>query len=196
MKSESIGSTDSSHYTTVPSEVGPEILCIEALAPDDEQQMDGIYVPNFLHVNQRMHHYRIVKQGVRVEGLVGTKEGDYVFIDMLARYADTFPISFVNAKSVLFKTDSEAKAIEALKGRIIVKCVEPSEKVNEFGFIQKSDVEPYGIVVSIGCGCEERGFKIGDRLTMVSSDDAATYMFRKDKYFDYHFTIPIAKFAD
>jgi len=194
MHIQNIGKSDG-EYTLIPSKIGDDILCIKAVVPNTEQFNGAIYVPDSLHKNERMFWYEIVKEGFNVESKTGLKIGDYVFVDMLARYADTFPISFINVNGILFKTDSEGKSIVALKNRIIVKVYEPSEKKTESGLIQITDIDPYGEVVSIGECCEDRGVKIGDHIGMNSANDSATYIFRGDKYFDLNMNTPKFKFV-
>ena len=195
MQIQSIGQSDG-EYGLVPSQMGDFSLCIRAVVPNTDQFDGAVYVPDSLHKNERMFHYEIVKQGSRVSEAIGTVVGDFVFVDMLARFADTFPISFINAGGVLFRTDSEGKTVFALKGRIMVKVVEPHEVDNGHGLLRITDIDPYGEVVSIGEGCEYRGISLGDHIGMNHADDSVTYLFRGDKYFDMNCRTPKFRFTD
>lgn len=195
MNIQSIGQSDG-RYNLIPSQMGDLSLCLRAIVPNTDQFDGAVFVPDSLHKNERMFHYEIVKQGGRVNEAIGTNEGDFVFVDMLARFADTFPISFINAGGVLFKTDSEGKVISALRGRVIVRVHEPHESVNGHGLIQITDLDPHGEVVSIGEGCEDRGIRIGDSVGMNRSEDSAMFLFRGSKYFDLNGFTPKFKFTD
>lgn len=174
--------------------MGDDIVCIRAAVPNVEQRSGNIVMLDSMFRNTRMFWYRVERQGAKVREKTSVDVGDYVYVDMLARFADTFPISFVNCRNILFRTDSEGHEVHALKGRMILEVVEPKEKVNEYGFIQLSDIEPYGIVRSIGEGCEFRGYSVGDRVSLHSSRDNAMYILGKTKYFDYDFRLPAVKF--
>lgn len=196
MQIQAIGMSDGD-YGLVPSEMGDAMLCLRAVVPNTEQFDGAVFVPDSLHRNERMFHYEIVRQGSRVNSLTGLNEGDFVFVDMLARFADTFPISFIRADGVLFRTDADARSMFALKGRLIAKVVEPSvAKAGGAGLVRISDIDPYGEVVSAGEGCEGRGIKVGDRVGLNHADDSATYMFRGEKYFDMNFRTPKFRFTD
>jgi len=195
MQIQDIGRSDG-NYDTVPSTMGEDILCLSTEISDKEQIRDGVFVSTTKFSNERMMHYRVVKVGKNVTGEIGVREGDWVYVDMLGRFADTFPISFIHFRSVLFKTDSEGKDVTALKGRVIVNVVEPKEKVNSFGFVQLTDIDPYGEVLSIGEGCTDRGFKVGDRISIQSSDSNQMYLLGNRKLMDYDYRTPAVKFAN
>jgi hypothetical protein len=195
MQITNIGQSDGD-YTLIPSQMGDEMLCIKAIVPNTDQFNGAIFVPDSLHKNERMFYYEIIKQGSKVNEILGLNEGDFIFVDMLARYADTFPISFINVRGVLFKTDKDAKTISALKNRVVIKIVEPHEKVNEFGLIQITEIDPYGEVTSIGDDCEDRGIRLGDHIGVNSAKDSSMYIFRGNKYFDINPYTPKFKFTD
>lgn len=195
MKIQSIGRSDG-EYTLVPSEMGDEMICLKAVVPNTDQFNGAIFVPDSLHRNERMFHYEIVKQGSAVHGISGLDVGDFVFVDMLARFADTFPISFISVRSVLFRTDADANGIFALKNRVIAKVVEPHEERNGFGLLQITDLDPYGEVVSVGETTFERGISVGDHIGMNHAEDNAMYLFRGAKYFDMCVLTPKFRFLD
>ena len=195
MQIQNVGQSDGS-YTTVPRILGDDIICLEAHVPSMEQTESKVYVPDSQFKNQKMFFYKVVKQGRNVESMTSIREGDYIYVDMLARFSDTFPISFIDCRNALYKTDANGKSMTALKERIIVEVVEPTEKTNEFGFIQLTDIEPYGIVRSIGDGCKDRGFSIGDRLSIQKSEDSIQYVISGVKFFDYDYRTPSVKFKD
>lgn len=193
MNIQQIGQSDG-EYDVIPRQMGDDMMCIRAEVPNVEQRSGEIVMVDSLNRNTRMFWYRVVKQGVKVNEKTSINVGDYVYVDMLARFADTFPISFINCKNVLFRTDINGNEVHALKGRIILEAVEPKETVNEYGFIQITDIDPYGIVRSIGEGCEYRGYGIGDKVSLHSSEDNAMYVLGKTKYFDYDYRLPAVKF--
>lgn len=190
-----LGKSDNTNYTHIPEVVGEDILCIEAKTFDTVQKYGDLINVSKKSANYRMYYYKVVKVGVNVTKNIGVREGDYIFVDMLARYADTFPISFIHYKNVLFKTNESGEEIKALNNRVIVKIVEPVEIINEFGFIQKTDIDPYGLVVSIGDTDNTRNIKIGDKLGVINNDDTITYMLKNVKYFDYNINHPVFKFV-
>lgn len=194
MQIQQIGESDG-HYDVVPKYMGDDMLCIRSAVANVEQKQGSMVMLDSEFRNTRMLWYEVVKEGHGVEGRIGVKEGDYVFVDMLGRFADTHPVSFVGSNNVLFKTDVDGMEIHALNGRVILDVIEPKEVVNSYGFVQKSDIDPYGVVVSIGDGCEDRGFKVGDKLSVQKCEDCATYMFRGRKYFDFPYTVPAVKFV-
>lgn len=190
---EAIGSSDSSNYTTIPKVMGNEMCCLESVTAEYFQKHGDFIIPDRIRRNERALYYRVVKVGADVEALTSVREGDFVFVDALARFADTHPISFINCRNILFKTDAQGKEMIALKGHVIARIVEPSqEKDSTTGFIKVSDIDPYAEVISIGEGCEDRGFNIGDRLSV--SSNAVMYMMGEVKYFDYDFRTPMFKF--
>ena len=191
---ESIGASDGGTYDIVPRTMGNEICCLESVTASYVQKHGEFIVPDSIQKNERAIYYRVVKAGSEVESITGVKEGDFVFVDALARFADTHPISFINCRNILFKTDSAGKEMHALKGRIIARIVEPTEERDEYGFIRVSDIDPYGEVVSIGDECEERGFKVGDHIAV--SSNAMMYMMGTAKYFDYDYRVPMFRFDD
>ena len=75
---------------------------------------------------------------------------------------------------------------------MIAKIVEPVQEKDEFGFIKISDIDPYAEIVSIGEGCDDRGYKVGDRVSVSSNADM--YMMNNVKYFDYDWRVPMFKF--
>lgn len=189
-----LGKSDCSNYTHIPEMVGEHIICIEAKVFDEVQKTGALIRSAKRDLNYRMYYYKIVKIGSIAEKEIGVHVGDYIFVDMLARYADTFPISFIDYHNVLFKTNDIGTAIEALKDRVIVKIIEPKEMINQFGFIQKTDIDPYGEVVSIGETDNNRNIKLGDKLGIVNNDDTITYVLKNVKYFDYNINHPVFKF--
>ena len=144
--------------------------------------------------NERSIYYKVVKIGSDVTEITGVREGDYVFVDALARFADTHPISFINCRNILFITDNAGSEIHARKYRVIAKIVEPVQEKDEFGFIKISDIDPYAEIVSIGEGCDDRGYKVGDRVSVSSNADM--YMMNNVKYFDYDWRVPMFKFEE
>ena len=189
-----LGKSDCSNYTHIPETVGEHIICIEAKVFDDVQKTGALIRSAKRDLNYRMYYYKVVKIGAIAEKEIGVHVGDYIFVDMLARYADTFPISFIDYHNVLFKTNDTGTAIKALKNRVIVRIVEPKEMINQFGFIQKTDIDPYGEVVSIGETDNNRNIKLGDKLGIVNNDDTITYVLKNVKYFDYNINHPVFKF--
>lgn len=191
---EAIGSSDSKNYTVIPKIMGNEICCLESVMEDYIQRHGEFIVPDRIERNERSIYYKVVKVGSDVEELTGVKVGDYVFVDALARFADTHPISFINCRNILFITDKSGSEIHARKYRVIARIVEPSAEKDSSGFIKVSDIDPYAEIVSIGEGCDDRGYKVGDHVSVSSNADM--YMMNNVKYFDYDFRVPMFKFKD
>jgi len=189
---EAIGSSDGKHYTTIPRTMGNEMCCLESVLEDTTQRFGEFIVPDRIEKNERSIYYKVVKIGSDVTEITGVREGDYVFVDALARFADTHPISFINCRNILFITDNAGSEIHARKYRVIAKIVEPVQEKDEFGFIKISDIDPYAEIVSIGEGCDDRGYKVGDRVSVSSNADM--YMMNNVKYFDYDWRVPMFKF--
>lgn len=189
---EAVGSSDSRNYTVVPRIMGNEMCCLESVMADYTQRYGEFIVPDRIERNCRSIYYKVVKAGSDVEDITGVKEGDYVFVDALARFADTHPISFINCRNILFMTDKTGSDIRARKYRVIAKIVEPSSEKDSSGFIRVSGIDPYAEIVSIGDGCEDRGYKVGDRVSVSSNADM--YMMNNVKYFDYDFRVPMFRF--
>lgn len=194
MKVGELGRGDGSYFD-IPSKLGDEIICLQAEVHDTVQKFGDLIKTSTKTNNYRMFYYKIVAQGDKVNEKTGLNVGDFVFVDMYSRFADTHPISFVNCKNVIFKTDSTGTAIEALNGRLIAKVIEPTEINNRYGFIQKSDIDPYGEVISIGKNCPYRSINVGDIIGLVDDDDTNTIMLHNVKYFDYSINIPIFKYS-
>jgi len=191
---EAIGSSDSKNYTTIPRVMGNEICCLESVMEDYIQRHGEFIVPDRIERNERSIYYKVIKVGSDVEELTGVKVGDYVFVDALARFADTHPFSFINCRNILFITDSAGSEIHARKYRVIARIVEPSTEKDSSGFIKVSDIDPYAEIVSIGEGCDDRGYKVGDHVSVSSNADM--YMMNNVKYFDYDFRVPMFKFEE
>lgn len=191
---EAIGTSDGKQYTTIPKTMGNEMCCLRAVMEDTTQKYGEFIIPDRVAKNERSIYYEVLKVGSDVTELTGVREGDFVFVDALARFADTYPISFINCRNILFITDSEGRAIKARKYRMIAKIVEPSSENGSDGFIRLSGIDPYAEVVSIGEGCDDRGYKVGDRLSVSSNADL--YMFGGVKYFDYDWRVPMFKFEN
>lgn len=189
---ESIGSSDSRNYNLIPRVMGNEMCCLESVIDDYTQKHGEFIVPERIMRNERSIYYKIVKIGSDVFDMTGITVGDYVYVDALARFADTHPISFINCRNVLFRTDENGHGILALKNHVIAKIVEPSLDKDSSGFMKVSDIDPYAEVVSIGIGCEDRGYKVGDRVSV--SSNAVMYMMNNVKYFDYDYRVPMFKF--
>ena len=194
MNIQNIGKSDG-YYNLIPSKMNDFALCLEAKTPNTEQFKDGLYISDSLVKNCRMFYYKVIKCGSKVDEAIGVREGDYIFIDMLARYADTFPISFTHTGGVLFKTDENAKDKIALRGKILVKYNRVKEKVNSFGLIETNGLDPYGTVISIGEGCEDRGFKVGDRVSVTNNMDAGFSM-SDGVFYSYDYTAPLFKYVE
>lgn len=191
---EAIGSSDGQNYTIVPRVMGNEICCLEAVVEDTTQRFGEFIVPDRVQKNERSIYYKVLKIGSDVTEISGIKEGDYVFVDALARFADTYPISFINCRNVLFITDSTGCEMKARKYHLIAKIVEPVQEKDEYGFIKISSIDPYAEIVSIGEGCDDRGYKVGDRVSVSSNADM--YMMNNVKYFDYDWRVPMFKFEN
>ena len=191
---EAIGTSDGKNYTTIPRVMGGEMCCLKAVVEETTQKYGEFIIPDRVAKNERSIYYEVIKIGSDVTELTGVREGDFVFVDALARFADTYPISFINCRNILFMTDSEGKTVKARKYRMIARIVEPSSESGADGIIRLTGIDPYAEVVSIGEGCEDRGYKVGDRLSVSSNADL--YMFGGVKYFDYDWRVPMFKFDD
>lgn len=194
MEIQNVGDSDG-FYDLVPSRMNDTKVCLRAQKPHEEQTVGGMYLGTRKFKNTNMYFYRVEKAGALVEELTGVREGDYVFVDMLARYADTFPVSFIDCSNILFKTDADGKSKCALRGRVIVKKVDPKETVNEFGLVQLTELDPYGVVVSIGEGCHDRGYGVGDRVSLHASGTSIAYGMSDGEYIDYDYRVPCVKFG-
>ena len=170
------------------------MLCLEADEPNREQVKDGLVVLDSTMKNSRMFPYRVVSTGHGVAESTGVSEGDWVFVDMLSRFADTFPISFVRTAGLICGTDRDGKTLKAIKGQIVVKYNRVVEKTVN-GLIQTENLDPYGTVVSIGIGCADRGFSIGDRVS-ITSDQEAGFAMSDGVYFIYDANAPLFRFKE
>lgn len=191
---DSVGTSDGKTYTTIPSRMGVEMCCLRAVTENTLQSCGGIVIGSNIQKNDRALYYEVVKTGEDVYDICGVKAGDYVFVDALARFADTTPISFINCRNIIMKTDEKGEKLDAVSYKVIARIVEPTSEKNEFGFISLSQIDPYGEIVSIGNGCIDRGYKVGDHITV--SSEADLIMFRGQKYFIYDFRVPISKFVE
>ena len=189
---EAVGSSDGRSYTTVPRTMGPEMCCLEAAVDPSPQRFGEFIVPDRVDRNGRAIYYRVVKAGSDVYPISGVREGDYVFVDALARFSDTYPISFINCRNVLFITDRGGTSMRARRGRVLARIHEPSSENGPDGFVRLMSIDPWAEVVSIGDGCGDRGYRVGDRLSVTSSADM--YVIGGVKYFDFDWRAPVFRF--
>lgn len=189
-----VGSTDGQSYNTIPRVMGNEMLCLRGISPNSTQSLGGFIIPNSVSLNDRALYYEVIKVGSDVETISDVHVGDFVFVDALARFADTYPISFINCRNVITKTDANGSMMSPVKYKIIVKVTDPSQELDkQSGFIKTNDIDPYGEVIGIGAGCENRGFSVGDRVSITS--DAGVFFFKGEKYFIYDWRSPLFKFS-
>lgn len=190
-----VGSSDGRSYDTIPRVMGSEILCLRGVSPDSTQAIGDFIIPNSVALNDRALYYEVIKAGSDVEDISDVRVGDFVFADALARFADTFPISFINCRNVIAKTNFNASSIYPVKYKIIAKITDPSQEMDKHnGFIKTNGIDPYGEIVGIGAGCLERGYSVGDKISVTS--DADVFFFRGCKYFIYDWRSPIFKFSE
>jgi hypothetical protein len=170
-------------FDKIPKRIGKGVVCLHAKTANHQRFDKGILTLDRADRNYRAHKYEIAKISEDSAERTGLKVGDVVMVDMLARFRDTFPISFIRDENILLRTSWTDNLPIALKNHVIVKIVEPKQKELSCGLLTTSNITPYGIVFSLSPEAEKAGLHVGDKVVLTT--DADCYYIDDTKYFDY-----------
>lgn len=170
-------------------------VILAAKSANSDRIVNGLILPSSIDKNERLHVYQITDISKYASEQTGVVVGDFVLVDMLARFYDTFPVSVVSVENIVCKCSNyEMDNIQPLNNQIFVEQ-EPVSETDISGLKILTDLTATGIITAINKTDIKRDcFNIGDRILLTKCD--IFLMYRNKKIFIYNSENIIAKIKD